>query len=391
MPAAEDSLISIGAAHADGAVIDLTSSDSFLVDTNGPLKKRSKLKKLKKRTPEVDFSAKAQVEQPVDLRTEVIKHHSPSDTDVMDERCVFEENNERASPVDIHQQNVSIAIECNPTKPAPVKRKRSIETEVEGKTNVLNSFSAPPSQMPKKEEAKETETLGAEKKKNSKLTFQDKVLREMFVACKPFNINNLLAATQSSSESALEFALISLVDKKLILKKEFTSSKGATRTLYWANLDMANHKDAAQAIRVRYSDEDMAVAQKEYKEVSEQHLQIECAVESLLKEKTNEELGDKIKQFEMDICSMKERILKAIEFKENIQSKNVSSKVLKLRINKYRDEWKRRKEKVKNFLENLSDAMEKKEKDVVKMLDIETDEMVGVKLPPKPDVMTSKR
>jgi hypothetical protein len=49
------------------------------------------------------------------------------------------------------------------------------------------------------------------------------------------------------------------------------------------------------------------------------------------------------------------------------------------------------KRKVKILVKNLSDALEKKEKDVVEMLDIETDKMVGVKLPPKPDIMTSKK
>ena len=39
-----------------------------------------------------------------------------------------------------------------------------------------------------------------------------------------------------------------------------------------------------------------------------------------------------------------------------------------------------------DFLDNLSDAMEKKPKDVIKMLELETDEAMGVKLPPKVDV-----
>jgi hypothetical protein len=65
----------------------------------------------------------------------------------------------------------------------------------------------------------------------------------------------------------------------------------------------------------------MAVAQKEYKELSEWHLQIECAAESLLNEETSEEPGEKIKQFEMDTCSMKKRILKAIKFKETSKAR----------------------------------------------------------------------
>ena len=39
-----------------------------------------------------------------------------------------------------------------------------------------------------------------------------------------------------------------------------------------------------------------------------------------------------------------------------------------------------------DFVYNLSDAMEKKPKDVLKILDIETDEAQGVKIPPKKDM-----
>ena len=36
-----------------------------------------------------------------------------------------------------------------------------------------------------------------------------------------------------------------------------------------------------------------------------------------------------------------------------------------------------------DFLENLADGLDKKVKDVVKQLDIETDESVAAKMPPK--------
>ena len=39
-----------------------------------------------------------------------------------------------------------------------------------------------------------------------------------------------------------------------------------------------------------------------------------------------------------------------------------------------------------DFVEQLADGLEKKVKDVVKLLELETDEAVGVKLPPKYDI-----
>jgi len=53
-----------------------------------------------------------------------------------------------------------------------------------------------------------------------------------------------------------------------------------------------------------------------------------------------------------------------------------------------RAEWRERKAKTNDFVDQIADAMEKKPKDVVKLLDIETDEMAGVagSMPPRYDV-----
>ena len=60
--------------------------------------------------------------------------------------------------------------------------------------------------------------------------------------------------------------------------------------------------------------------------------------------------------------------------------------VLKKRINHMRDEWKDRKTKCRDFVDQLADGLEKPIKAVVKLLELETDEMEGVTMPPKYDV-----
>ena len=50
---------------------------------------------------------------------------------------------------------------------------------------------------------------------------------------------------------------------------------------------------------------------------------------------------------------------------------------------KYRDEWAKRKRQCRDVLENLADGLEKKIKDVEKMLEIETDELARCELPAK--------
>ena len=59
---------------------------------------------------------------------------------------------------------------------------------------------------------------------------------------------------------------------------------------------------------------------------------------------------------------------------------------LKKRINAMRGEWRKRKETCSDFVEQMADAMEKKVKDVVKLLDVETDQMLGAVMPPKHEI-----
>ena len=51
-----------------------------------------------------------------------------------------------------------------------------------------------------------------------------------------------------------------------------------------------------------------------------------------------------------------------------------------------RGEWKSRKQQCVEFVDQLADAMDKKRTQVINMLDIETDEKAGEKLPPKRDI-----
>ena len=57
-----------------------------------------------------------------------------------------------------------------------------------------------------------------------------------------------------------------------------------------------------------------------------------------------------------------------------------------MRINYMRGEWKKRKEKCGDFIDQLADAMEKKPKDVMKTLELESDESCDAVLPPKYDI-----
>jgi hypothetical protein len=54
---------------------------------------------------------------------------------------------------------------------------------------------------------------------------------------------------------------------------------------------------------------------------------------------------------------------------------------LMIRINAMRNEWKTRRDKCTDAIDTLADALEKKPKEIVKMLDLETDEMAHATIP----------
>ena len=224
-------------------------------------------------------------------------------------------------------------------------------------------------------------------KPKKKSTFQETVLRIMFLSGKPYSIKGLANATGTTSD-ALNYLLLSLLDKNLIMKKEV-----GKKVLYWANQDAK----AKELSSLKVTLDEMNHARGELSELSQRHQSLLTELNLLEKEPLNDELDDVVKSLSEEVSGMNGRILMALSVKEKelTMRKNSSDsklydlqkcpKRMKVRINKLRDEWKARRDKCRDFVDQLSDAMEKKPKDVMKMLDVETDESVGAKLPPKHD------
>lgn len=219
-------------------------------------------------------------------------------------------------------------------------------------------------------------------------TFQDIVLRLMFLSGTPYSIKGLAKATSTTSE-ALNYLLLSLVDKNLIIKKEF-----GKKVLYWAN----QSSNAKELDSLRISVEDMNQVEADHNELIHRHQISVSESEVLEKEPSNDDLDKIIDSLSQDVCSMNGRILIALSVEEKeLQMRKIASdsklyeyqkcpKRMKTRINAMRGEWKKRKDKCKDFVDQMSDAMEKKPKDVMKLLDLETDESIGARLPHKYDI-----
>ena len=240
--------------------------------------------------------------------------------------------------------------------------------------------------------------------KKKKLNLQDRIYRRMLMSCKPYNLKSLSTEVELG-ETALNHILLSLIDKKLVIKKDFTKVKKETtitKTLYWANQDAECIKANKEVSAGLVSREDIVKAQEELKRLQHQEASIRGNLAMVLKEPSNQELAENLSTQEKGLAELREK-LEGV--KKRIQSGPANAttgpirkgpgllkkpapvctnpKELKQRINKMRDEWKKRKEKNMDFIDQLADGLEKKPKDVIKLLDVITDESEGVTMPPK--------
>ena len=237
--------------------------------------------------------------------------------------------------------------------------------------------------------------LKPNRKKN---TFQQKVILHIITTMKPFTLKTL-AAELNTTDTALSHLMLSLLDKKIVSKK--LSGKKKTE-LYWVDLEKATKEYYGKEIP---SQEGMKSSKVELEEILGKEASLMKVLKGMESELSNDELSKTLVDNEKGNRDMKKRVQdikdriegkSGVPTKAAVGSKNshfarfpVPPKKPKTRIqllkdiNNLRAEWKSRKEKCVDFLDNMSDAIEKRPKDVIKMLEIETDAMMGVKIPAK--------
>ena len=289
-------------------------------------------------------------------------------------------------PVPVPATDVAMLADDNKKKPASSKKRtlqdtRTASSTKENKEPVATAKSASESSAPKK-------------KKRKKLSFQDQVLQHMFLSYKPFTLKTL-AAELKTTESSLNFLMLSLLDKGIVTKKEFTSPKGRTKELYWANYGVKT-KEVAVCLPTQ---QEMETTERYHKKLSSEVASLNKLLSEITQGPTNQELTEQVKKEEADLVSLRKRLH---EMKNRIRDSKTAKKStslggpvktaaqlakercprrLKIRINRMREEWKKRKEKCVDLIEQLADGMEKKPKDILKLLDLEMDG--DVKMPPK--------
>jgi len=254
---------------------------------------------------------------------------------------------------------------------------------------------------------KQSKAASPPKPKKKKKTFQEQVLLHMMTTMKPFTLKSL-AAELRTTDIALRNLMLSLLDKKVVMKKEFGNK--VKKELYWADLENATKELYGKNVPTA---EDRQDAKTELQQVLSQEKELLQVLKGMESDISNEELDKTLEAEEKVVQELKARVQEAKDringktppaAAQKLQARPIggglinqasfakyqappkklkTKKELKMSINHLRNEWKMRKEKCIDFIDNLSDAMEKRPKDVYKLLEIETDEMMGVKIPPK--------
>ncbi len=238
------------------------------------------------------------------------------------------------------------------------------------------------------------------KPKRKKKTFQQQVLLHILTTMKPFTLKSL-ATELRTTDIALHHIMLSLLDKQVVRRKEV--GKKVKKELYWVDIENATKEMYGKQT---FSREEALTTKEELNRVRAQESDLLREIQIVESEISNDELDRRLEEKEKNIQELQDRIKAAKDRISNTQDetstkipaggrhrfgsrfqakpkKPLTKKQLQKNINYMRSEWKARKEKCVDFLDNLADAMEKKPKEINKLLGIETDEMTGVKLPPK--------
>ena len=303
-----------------------------------------------------------------------------------------------ATPKSKTQRKAPSPAKSASTPSTGVKRKRKVakdhKVESSSDKSLQKSTPAPAQKSAANSTASSSSTAQTPKPKKKK-SFQNQVLLHMMTTMKPFNLKGL-ASDLRTTDIALQNLMLSLLDKGVVRRKEFGKNK---KELYWVDLEKATKEIFKEHVPTT---EDMRKAKSELNTILGEENVLMEVLKGMESEFTNEDLAKQLEDEEKIVRELRTRMQQA---KDRIADKTDApqggsdpSRFAKFRappkkpktrkqqntlFNKMRGEWKSRKEKCSDFVDNLSDAMEKRPKEVIKMLEFGTDEMLGVKIPPK--------
>ena len=279
-------------------------------------------------------------------------------------------------------------------KPSAPSNGKSTSVEKANKTSQTKQTKDTKTTKDGNKVSKKTSSSSSPPTKKKKRPFHDQILYTMLTSSRPYTLKSL-AKECSTTPEALNHAMLSFLDKQLVITKDFPSKKGEKK-LYWANpmtaSEMGNSSAVAKELsKLLATPDEMVETTKLQRGLLQKLRSVENELNPLLAVPTLKQLDEDISQQEnelqtiqSEIQAIRHRMEVATKPKPTIMTHNRFKKPpskprdktsLKRSINHMTGEYKKRKRQCMDFVENLADAMEKKVRDATKLLDLETDEV----------------
>jgi len=194
---------------------------------------------------------------------------------------------------------------------------------------------------------------------------------DLFVSKKPKK-KIKLSASNASSGNGKEASFKDTVRVKM--------GRNANSSLYYLNQFKLENEGAGL-----HPDDNQRLAASQHQAIEKLKMELnECKTIAhqtarLLPEPKNDELDIIRRKIEQEIDSIRKSLTEANKYSGNASRRNLIQK----RVDLMCTQWRQRKRKCIEFIDNLSDAMETRPKQVIIMLELETDEMVELEILPK--------
>ena len=301
----------------------------------------------------------------------------------------------KASNVNDHRPTVPVSTSGVAKKKKTLDESTSDSTPAK-KTKLDSSESSLHKSMPVPNTASSSNDNAPKQPKKKKLTFEKQVLSHLLTSLKPFTLKTL-ATEMKTTDTALHHLMLSLLDKQVVRRKEVGNK--IKKEIYWIDIEKASKELYGTTMS---NETERMQANVELKQCQQKEQELRKILTDFSSELSNEEVSIQIQRFDEEVTQLQTRVqevkdrisntskgvpshprLLTAGMKQNPSKKPLTKNQLKKNINSMRLQWKSHKDKCVDFVENFADAAEKKPKDIYKLLEIETDEMVGVKIPPK--------
>lgn len=191
-------------------------------------------------------------------------------------------------------------------------------------------------------------------------------------------MQNLVDALQKENvkKSGVERSLASLVQKGVVTKKEY----GKTKLFIQAQADI----ELPDEETTRAEEEEIKSLQKSIADIGSELSEARAKEVDMRSQLTMDEAREQCEGLEKEVERKSEK-LNALGDPSELPTKEDKLKV-EVEYYRMRMAWKKRKRVVKNIVDTISEAMQKKPKELIDMIGIEADEEVGVNIADFPEI-----